>query len=301
MGLRMPKTAKVLCLHCDKKMDAGEAFCAHCQHPTQWATHDERVKWELQNYRKLQTASMEAPKAKPQALKRASTPRPSGSPESDRVHETTIVARERASSSARTSQREATQPLRAVVRDSAALVPRPAASPARKPKAPKIEDVTSEEHTPAATRRVRLEEAAPAPKVAKPAPVRKAKPSAVSDIVASSQPSVQVQPTAPAKRAPARRRSAETQTPSPSAPSNETMPARDSDASPADDIIDLTATADASGVTPARPPAIALLEEEVALLRELVTRVTAIEHHMAAQSAPQPRPAAQRRLIRRKR
>lgn len=42
---------KVHCSHCDKRFIAGSSFCPHCGHPTIWATADERIRWEVDQWR----------------------------------------------------------------------------------------------------------------------------------------------------------------------------------------------------------------------------------------------------------
>jgi len=36
-----------VCSHCEEKLSNGQAFCGKCGQPTRWATHDERVLWDL--------------------------------------------------------------------------------------------------------------------------------------------------------------------------------------------------------------------------------------------------------------
>jgi hypothetical protein len=43
----MAKAAKVLCDRCESRIVAGVSFCGRCGGPTQWASHQERVSWEL--------------------------------------------------------------------------------------------------------------------------------------------------------------------------------------------------------------------------------------------------------------
>jgi hypothetical protein len=38
-------------MFCDKKIVAGVSLCEHCSRPTQWASHDERVDWEVAQWR----------------------------------------------------------------------------------------------------------------------------------------------------------------------------------------------------------------------------------------------------------
>lgn len=48
----MARATKVPCPSCDRKLIAGESFCGSCGKPTQWATHDERVRWEVAQWRR---------------------------------------------------------------------------------------------------------------------------------------------------------------------------------------------------------------------------------------------------------
>jgi hypothetical protein len=45
------KTDKILCDSCESPLAAGAAFCDSCGRPTRWATHDERAKWEVAQWR----------------------------------------------------------------------------------------------------------------------------------------------------------------------------------------------------------------------------------------------------------
>src|SRR5687767_10461674 len=94
MGLRMPKVAKVLCIHCEKKMDAGASFCPHCEHPTHWATHDERVAWELASYKKMRTVPLEPGRPEATPIRRVSTTRVSLEPTRQPAHATTLARSE---------------------------------------------------------------------------------------------------------------------------------------------------------------------------------------------------------------
>ena len=52
-----------ICTFCNEKLASGSPFCAKCGHPTQWATHDDRVLWELgqwESSRKSDTATFPA-------------------------------------------------------------------------------------------------------------------------------------------------------------------------------------------------------------------------------------------------
>ena len=46
-GVRVAKAAKAFCIHCGNRVREGEPFCGTCGRPTSWASHDDRVAWEL--------------------------------------------------------------------------------------------------------------------------------------------------------------------------------------------------------------------------------------------------------------
>lgn len=47
----MAKAAKVLCDRCESRITAGVSFCPLCRYPTRWASHEERVTWELSQWK----------------------------------------------------------------------------------------------------------------------------------------------------------------------------------------------------------------------------------------------------------
>jgi len=49
----MAKAAKSLCDRCEHRTIVGEPFCRTCGCPTAWASHDERVAWEVAQYRHI--------------------------------------------------------------------------------------------------------------------------------------------------------------------------------------------------------------------------------------------------------
>jgi len=80
----MRKTKKrYLCTFCQARLEEGRSFCVACGHPTSWATHDEKVQWELQQYersrsRTIDLAAVETEPilvAKQHPLARPTTPR----------------------------------------------------------------------------------------------------------------------------------------------------------------------------------------------------------------------------------
>lgn len=54
----MARVAKIICDSCGTtRIDAGKSFCGGCDRPTRWATHQERVDWEVRQWRKARSAS----------------------------------------------------------------------------------------------------------------------------------------------------------------------------------------------------------------------------------------------------
>jgi ribosomal protein S27AE len=47
----MAKAARAVCDRCEQRLNSGTPYCGNCGHPTAWATHDDRVAWELHQYR----------------------------------------------------------------------------------------------------------------------------------------------------------------------------------------------------------------------------------------------------------
>jgi hypothetical protein len=47
----MAKAARATCDRCDRRVHNGAPYCKKCGRPTVWATHDQRVRWELHEYR----------------------------------------------------------------------------------------------------------------------------------------------------------------------------------------------------------------------------------------------------------
>lgn len=214
MGLRMLNGARVLCLYCDKKMEVGEAFCPTCAHPTEWATHDERVRWELQNYRTLLTRPIEGASGQPGSPRPVSLITPRTRPIQERAHER-IVPRAPAIPQHPVERPAQPRPLIALTQ--------PIAAPP-----------------------------APAPTIAPP----------LASTIALAPPSL-VEPTPP----------------------------------PVVDILERTPLVDRMDRENfLEGPIASLLEEEVTLLRELVTRVAAIENHIGMNAARQKPVEALRRL-----
>ena len=47
----MAKAARAVCERCEHRLHSGAPFCSKCGIPTAWASHDDRVAWELNQYR----------------------------------------------------------------------------------------------------------------------------------------------------------------------------------------------------------------------------------------------------------
>ncbi|MCA1833281.1 MAG: hypothetical protein ABR548_12170 [Actinomycetota bacterium] len=43
----MGKKLRFFCTRCEQRIDEGKSFCNTCGFPTTWASHDEKVEWEL--------------------------------------------------------------------------------------------------------------------------------------------------------------------------------------------------------------------------------------------------------------
>lgn len=43
--------ARAYCLHCEARISVGDSFCTRCGNPTLWASHDERIEWEVAQWR----------------------------------------------------------------------------------------------------------------------------------------------------------------------------------------------------------------------------------------------------------
>lgn len=47
----MAKAAKVPCDRCESRIIAGLSYCPRCGYPTQWASHEERTRWEVSQWK----------------------------------------------------------------------------------------------------------------------------------------------------------------------------------------------------------------------------------------------------------
>lgn len=72
----MAKAAKVLCDRCESKIVAGVPFCNRCGCPTQWASHEQRVGWELSQWKTADRS--QSPASQDDASSRRWIPRPFG-------------------------------------------------------------------------------------------------------------------------------------------------------------------------------------------------------------------------------
>jgi ribosomal protein L37E len=46
----MGKKPRFFCTRCEQRVDERKSFCRSCGFPTAWASHDEKVEWELQQW-----------------------------------------------------------------------------------------------------------------------------------------------------------------------------------------------------------------------------------------------------------
>lgn len=92
----MGRKPRHLCMRCGQKLPEGQSFCEHCGSPTVWASHDEKVEWELEQYEiaRLGTQHQEfekmqtAPPPTRRRVKLRSAPPLSHSPEPKRAPST---------------------------------------------------------------------------------------------------------------------------------------------------------------------------------------------------------------------
>lgn len=74
----MAKAAKVICDRCEARITAGISFCDRCGCPTQWASHQERVSWELTQWQSADRAHAPGSPSKGNGSARRWIPRPFG-------------------------------------------------------------------------------------------------------------------------------------------------------------------------------------------------------------------------------
>ena len=70
----MAKAMRVACDRCETKIRVGTPFCISCGIPTEWASHEQRVEWELTQWHQTADAPHQPLPAAPK--KRASSLRP---------------------------------------------------------------------------------------------------------------------------------------------------------------------------------------------------------------------------------
>ena len=74
---------RYLCTFCEARLEEGRSFCAGCGSPTSWASHEEKVGWELQQYERTRPRTIDLTAvetepivvAKPHPLARPTAPR----------------------------------------------------------------------------------------------------------------------------------------------------------------------------------------------------------------------------------
>jgi hypothetical protein len=74
----MAKAAKTLCDRCEARITAGISFCDRCGCPTQWASHKERVSWELSQWQAADRSHAPGSPSKGSGSTRRWIPRPFG-------------------------------------------------------------------------------------------------------------------------------------------------------------------------------------------------------------------------------
>lgn len=48
---------RAVCAFCTDEFAPGEKFCPSCEQPTRWATHSERVQWEVDQWQRARTSA----------------------------------------------------------------------------------------------------------------------------------------------------------------------------------------------------------------------------------------------------
>lgn len=67
------KQQRVLCSRCERKLDDGP-YCPSCGYPVPWATHEDRIEWELREWENRIVAP--PPSARPPIWGRRGEPKP---------------------------------------------------------------------------------------------------------------------------------------------------------------------------------------------------------------------------------
>jgi hypothetical protein len=47
------------CAFCEARLTEGAAFCKTCGHPTLWASHEEKIAWELEQYERMRPKTID--------------------------------------------------------------------------------------------------------------------------------------------------------------------------------------------------------------------------------------------------
>jgi ribosomal protein L37E len=63
----MSKKLRFFCTRCENKIEEGKSFCKSCGFPTTWASHDEKVEWELHQWEEARRKATPDPIAEPQS------------------------------------------------------------------------------------------------------------------------------------------------------------------------------------------------------------------------------------------
>lgn len=66
----MARNMKALCFFCDGKVAIGEPFCPNCDRPSDWATHEQRIEWEVRQWRSARHAPASTVHAPPPVRRR---------------------------------------------------------------------------------------------------------------------------------------------------------------------------------------------------------------------------------------
>jgi hypothetical protein len=133
----MAKAAKVLCDRCESRIVAGVSFCVRCGGPTQWASHQERVSWELTQWQAADRTHAPGSPSKGNSSSRRWIPRPFGRKETAQPKLTLVPPKpqQRVEASAATPA-IAPDPATAVV--VAAELPEPKPAPVRSSAKPSV-------------------------------------------------------------------------------------------------------------------------------------------------------------------
>ena len=59
------RAQKTMCSSCGGRIEAGESFCDHCGRPTAWASYEERIDWEVRQWRDARSRTGRAERIEP--------------------------------------------------------------------------------------------------------------------------------------------------------------------------------------------------------------------------------------------